>query len=169
MSNLYELTAQMLQLQDMLQDDSIDPQIIKDTFEGLQGEYEDNIESLAKIVRNLEAQRDAKKTEAKRLTDSADSIDSSIDRLKNMMYESLKATGNKKIQGKVFTVSYQRNGGKAPVIYDKNDKTITDSLPDSLVVVTEKPNLDAIRLTLEAGNAVKGFALGERGESLRIK
>lgn len=49
------------------------------------------------------------------------------------------------------------------------DNADTSKLPDELVTIVEKPNLDAIREQLEAGKVVDGFTLGERGESLRIK
>lgn len=64
-------------------------------------------------------------------------------------------------------MAIQKNGGKIPVIVAPEANTA--KLPDELVIVSEKPNLEAIRELLEAGKKVEGFTLGERGESLRIK
>lgn len=163
---LYEITGDLLTLQEMLED-SVEDQVLTDTLEAVQGEYEVKLESYCKIIRNLEAERDAHKTEAKRHSDKATTLDNNIDRLKKAMFDSMKATKTDKVKGTLFTVAIQKNGGKIPVI-TAPDAT-TDKLPDELVIYTEKPNLDAIREALEAGKTVDGFSLGERGESLRIK
>lgn len=166
MSRLYELTADLMTLQEMLED-SVDDQCLLDTLEGVQGEYEIKLESYCKVIKNLEADMEALKAEAKRLTDKRKVLENNVDRLKKAMFDSMKATGIDKVKGQLFTVAIQRNGGKLPVIMAEG--TTTEHLPDNLVIVTESPALDAIRELLEAGKVVEGFSLGQRGESLRIK
>lgn len=166
MANLYNITGDLLTLQAMLED-TVDDQVLLDTLEGVQGEYEVKLESYCKVIKNLEADIDALKNEAKRLTDKRKLLENNIDRLKKAMFDSMKATGTSKIKGQLFSVSIQKNGGKIPVIMAEG--TTTDHLPDNLVIVTETPALDAIRELLEAGKVVEGFTLGQRGESLRIK
>ena len=168
MSNLYEITGNLLMLQEMLED-SVEDQVLTDTLEAVQGEYEYKMESYCKIIKNLEADVDALKTEVDRLTSKRKVLENNVSRLKKAMFDSMKATNTPKVKGQVFTIAIQKNGGVIPINYDKDNKDITLKLPDELVVVTEKPNLDAIRELLESGNAVEGFTLGERGESLRIK
>lgn len=163
---LYELTADLITLQELLEE-SIDDQLLTDTLEAVQGEYDVKMESYAKVIKNLEADIDALKAEAKRLTDKRKVLENNIDRLKKAMFDSMKATGKTKAGGQLFTVAIQKNGGKVPVIMaDDADLSI---LPDQLVKVVESPDLEAIRELLEAGKVVEGFTLGERGESLRIK
>ena len=166
MSKLYELTSDLLTLQEMLEE-NVDEQVLIDTLEGVQGEYELKLESYCKVIKNLEADIEALKNEAKRLTDKRKVLENNVDRLKKAMFDSMKLTGTEKVKGALFTVAIQRNGGKLPVIY--SDNVDLSKLPDELVKVVESPNLDAIREWLESGNAVTGFTLGERGESLRIK
>ena len=163
MSRLYELTTDLLTLQEMLED-NIDDQCLLDTLEGVQGEYEIKLESYCKVIKNLEADMDALKSEAKRLTDKRKVLENNVDRLKKAMFDSMKATGTDKIKGALFTVAIQRNGGKLPVIVDVE----TSELPDELVKVVESPDLEAIGKLLEAGEC-KYAHYGERGESLRIK
>ena len=166
MSKLYELTSDLITLQELLEE-SVDDQLLQDTLEAVQGEYDVKMESYAKVIKNLEADMDALKAEAKRLTDKRKVLENNIDRLKKAMFDSMKATGKTKAGGQLFTVAIQKNGGKVPVIMaDNADLSI---LPDQLVKVVESPDLEAIRELLEAGKVVEGFALGERGESLRIK
>lgn len=166
MSRLYELTSDLLVLQEMLED-SVDDQCLLDTLEGVQGEYEIKLESYCKVIKNLEGDMDALKAESDRLTAKRKVLENNVDRLKKAMFDSMKATNTPKVKGQLFTVAIQRNGGKTPVVQAPD--VDLSKLPDELVVVTEKPNLDAIRELLEAGKVVDGFSLGERGESLRIK
>ena len=167
MSNLYEITGDLLTLQDMLENPLDDEQILLDTLEAVHGEYENKLESYCKVIKNLEADMDALKNEAKRLTEKAKMLEKNRDRLKKAMFDSMKATNTNKVKGQIFTVAIQKNGGKLPVIISEG--TTTDHLPDNLVIVTKTPALDSIRELLEAGKVVKGFTLGQRGESLRIK
>lgn len=168
MSRLYEITGDLLTLQEMLED-SVDDQVLADTLEAVQGEYELKLESYCKVIKNLEADMEALKNEAKRLTDKRKTLENNVDRLKKAMFDSMKATNTPKVKGQLFTVAIQKNGGVIPINYDKNDKNITANLPDQLVNIVETPNLEAIRELLEDGKVVDGFTLGERGESLRIK
>ena len=145
---LYEITGELLALQELLENPLDDEDVLKDTLEAVQGEYEFKLESYCKVIKKLE---------------------NNIDRLKKAMFESMKATNTPKVKGQLFTVAIQKNGGVIPINYDKNDKNITANLPDHLVNIVKTPNLEAIRELLEAGKVVDGFTLGERGESIRIK
>lgn len=166
MSKLYEITGDLLTLQEMLEEDASD-EALADTLEAVQGEYEIKLENYCKVIRNLEADMDALKAEADRLTAKRKTLENNVDRLKRAMFDSMKATKTDKVKGTLFTVAIQKNGGKIPVIVAP--EVDTAKLPDQLVIVSEKPNLEAIRELLEAGKVVDGFTLGERGESLRIK
>lgn len=167
MSRLYEIVGDLLTLQEMLEDNLEDDQCLLDTLEGVQGECETKLESYCKVIKNLEADIDALKVEVDRLTGKRKILENNIDRLKKAMFDSMKATGITKVKGQLFNLSIQKNGGKVPVIIAEG--TTTDHLPDNLVIVTEKPNLEAIRELLEADKVVEGFTLGQRGESLRIR
>ena len=161
---LYELTSDMMQLQDLLENELEDEQMLLDTLEGVQWEYEKKLEQYAKVIRNLEADADALKNEAARLTNKRRVIENNIDRLKAHMFESMKATNTSKVKGDILTIAIQKNGGKLPVVVDVE----TCYLPQELIKVTEAPDLDAIRKALDAGEC-KYAHYAERGESLRIK
>ena len=166
---LYEITGELLALQELLENPLDDEDVLKDTLEAVQGEYEFKLESYCKVIKNLEADIFGIKAEVDRLSGKRKVLENNIDRLKKAMFESMKATNTPKVKGQLFTVAIQKNGGVIPINYDKNDKNITANLPDHLVNIVKTPNLEAIRELLEAGKVVDGFTLGERGESIRIK
>ena len=166
---LYEITGELLALQELLENPLDDEDVLKDTLDAVQGEYEFKLESYCKVIKNLEADIVGIKAEVDRLSGKRKVLENNIDRLKKAMFESMKATNTPKVKGQLFTVAIQKNGGVIPINYDKNDKNITANLPDQLVNIVETPNLEAIRELLEAGKVVDGFTLGERGESIRIK
>lgn len=166
--NLYELTGNVLTLQNMLQDanDTCTLDAINDTLELTQADYELKLEACAKVVKNLEADIDAYKNEARRLLDRAKVLQNNVDNLKKAMFDSMKATGTTKVKGQLFTVSVQKNGGKLPVIL-ADGITIAD-LPDEVVKVVESVDTDKLRDLIDSGNTQYAY-YGERGEGLRIK
>lgn len=164
--NLYELTGNVLALQNMLQDanDTCTLDAINDTLELTQADYEYKLESCAKVVKNLESDIDALKNEARRLLDKARVVQNNVDNLKKAMFDSMKATGTTKVKGQLFTVAVQKNGGKLPVIVD----VPVDELPDCVLKVTKSIDVDGLRVLIDSGTTQYAH-YGERGESLRIK
>ncbi len=61
----------------------------------------------------------------------------------------------------------QANGGKAPLLGLATVDAAT--LPDDLVIIERRPDIEAIRLALAAGREVPGITVGERGFSVRFE
>ena len=164
MSRLYEITGNILALQELLENPLDNEDILKDTLEAVQGEYEQKIESYCKVIKNIDADIQAIKTEVTRLNEKKKVLENNIDRLKKAMFDSMKATNINSVKTGVFNVSIQRNGGKLPVVVDVD----TAYLPKELIKVVESPDLEAIAKLIDSGNTQYAH-YGERGESLRIK
>ena len=160
--NLYELTAVYQRLQDQIE--------AGEDYEGILAVIGDEIETkadgYARVIRNMESQAAAFKEEEKRIAEKRKRLETSIERLKQNLFDSMKAIGKEKFKTELFTFSIQKNGGKIPVIVDVKD---TSELPDDLVKITETPDLDAIRKYIEETGDLTYAHFGERGESLRIK
>ena len=164
--NLYELTGDILKLQNILESgEVVDQEFLADVLADTTADYDEKIESYAKVIKNLTANIDALKAETERLTARRKTLETNIASLKARMFESMKLTGKTKIKGDLFTVSIQQNGGKPPVIVDVK----TEDLPDELVKIEEKPDLDAIAAYIEKNPDNKLAHFGVRGESLRIR
>lgn len=162
MSNLYQLTANYETVLNMLYDEEVDEQMILDTLESIEGEIEDKADGYAKIIKELESKRDARKTEAKRLTDSAKVFDNRISQLKQNLFNSMKQIGNSKITTDLFTFSIVRNGGKQAL-------TIDGDVPEEYTKAKIENDTDKIRKALEDGIELSFAHLEPRGESLKIK
>lgn len=162
--NLYEVTDEFFRLQEKAESGELDGSMLID-LENAETKFEEKAEGYAKIIRNLEAQGEAIKSEEKRLAESRRTIEASVKRLKENLEGAMKATGKRKFEKGIFKFSIQKNGGKIPIIVD----VPTEELADEFVIVSEKPDLEAIRKYIEETGDVTQFHFGERGESLRIK
>lgn len=165
MAKLYEIVGDILQLQEMFEEEAIDEETLKDTLEGIEGEFDDKIENYCKVIKNLESDIAGLKAEEQRLSGKRKSLENNIKSLKSFMFNSMKAINKTKAGGDLFTASIQKNGGVTPIILDVED---TSKLPDELVRIKEEPDMEAIRKILEKGESEYAH-FGERGESLRIK
>lgn len=162
MSNLYELNQNYEKVLNMLYDEDIDEQIVLDTLESIEGEIEDKADGYAKIIKELEAKKDARKVEAKRLTDSAKVFENRVNALKQNLFNTMKATGKTKFATDLFSFNIAKNGGKQTL-------TIDGDVPEEYTKTIIENDTDKIRADLEAGKELTFAHLEPRGESLRIK
>lgn len=162
MSNLYQLTNNYETVLNMIYDEDADEQMILDTLESIEGEIEDKADGYAKIIKELEALRDARKVEAKRLTESATIFDNRIKGLKRNLFNAMKQTGKTKFATDLFTFNIAKNGGKQAL-------TIDGDVPEEYTKTIIENDTDKIRQALENGEKLPFAHLEPRGESLRIK
>lgn len=162
---LYDLTADYMQLQMMLEDPEEDPEAIQAMMDDLDEAIEDKADGYAKVIKNMESSLDAIKKEQERLSTRKSTLESGIKRLKENLQTAMIATDKRKFKTDLFSFAIQKNGGKVPVILDVE----VDQLPDDLVKVERKPDLGAIAAYIEDTGDVTYAHLGERGESLRIR
>lgn len=168
MASIYELTTEYLELMAMMADPDVDPQIIADTMEAIDGEIEVKADNYAKIMKSLESDANGLKAEEKRLQERRQTIEKNIDNMKQRLQTMMKTTGKTKFKTDLFSFNIAKNGGKAPLIIEEG--TTTDNVPLEYIKFMD-PVLDneSIRNALEAGETLEFAKLGERGESLRIK
>lgn len=161
MSDLYKLNIAWQELNNMLYQDDVDKQMILDTLESIDGEIEDKADNYAKIIKGMEAKRDARKAEAKRLTDSASVLDNRIKYLKQNLFNTMKDTGKIKFTTDLFAFRIQKNGGKRAL-------TIDGKVPKEYTKTIIENDTDKIRQALEEGKELKFAHLEPQSESLRI-
>lgn len=161
--NLYELTDELIQLQEMMSEEC-EEQALLDTIEAVEGEFDAKIEGYCKVIKNLEADAKALKEESKRLSARQKSIENNISRMKNAMQTALTQTGRKEAGG-LLKAKIQKNGGMLPLILSE----APERLPEAFRRVSYEADNEAIRKALDEGQELDFAEYGERGESLRIK
>lgn len=105
----------------------------------------------AKIKQNLEAEMDALKAEAKRLSDMAKAKEKAVDRLKQRMMDAMVMTDTRKIQTDIGAWSIRKNPPKC-VILDAN------AIPEEYLIPQE-PKVDSraiLNAYRENGEIVEG-------------
>ena len=165
MANIYEITQDYLKLMELASDPEIDPEIIADTFEGIEGELEIKAENYAKIMKNLEGDIAALKAEEERLAKKRKAIENNIKRMKAALQEAMELTGKTKFKTELFSFGIQKNAPS--VVIDTAD--IRD-IPEEYLKYKE-PDVDktAIKNAINAGVDFEGLAHLEVSQSLRIR
>lgn len=160
--NLYTLKENWKHVADMLYEEDIDEQCVLDTLESIEGEIEDKADSYAKIIKEFEMLRDARKTEIKRLNESTSILENRIKFLKGNLFNAMKETGKTKFITELFSFNICKNGGKQAL-------TIDGKVPEEFTKTIIENDIDKIRQALENGKILPFAHLEPRGESLRIK
>lgn len=165
MANIYELTQDYLRLLEMAEDPELDPEVIADTFEAIDGELEIKAENYAKVMKNLEGDIAALKAEEERLSKKRKAIENNIKRMKLALQEAMEITGKTKFKTELFGFSIQKNAPS--VVIDAAD--IRD-IPEEYLKFKE-PEVDktAIKNAINAGVDFEGLAHLEVSQSLRIR
>lgn len=167
MSKLYQLTAEYEEIINMLYDPDVDEQVIFDTIEGIEMEFEDKADNYARLTKNLQADIDAMKAERDRLTMRLQATENRKKRLLQHLEGAMRFTGKTKFKTALFSFNIQRNGGKQPLAIDTAD---VYQIPEEFLVPQDPvPDKEKIRTYLEKGMKVEWAHLEPRGESLRIR
>lgn len=160
MSTLYELTGQYLALMEMAEE--ADPDVLKDTLEGIEGEIEDKADNYAKVIKNLEGQADALDKEIERLQNKKRGINNSIRSIKGNLERSMIATGKRKFKTLLFSFGIQKN---PPTVNVVNEAAIPENFWKQQDPVLDKKALTAFIKE----NGPTEYAQLTQGESLRIR
>ena len=159
---LYELTGQILELQELMEDDVYEPELINDTMESVMYDFQNKADDYVKLIKNIEAQVFALDEEAKRLKARQDKMKNKVKMLKDKLVTAMVATGTRKLQGTVGTLSLRRST-KIP------SELTWENVPQEYVKTEVKKSIDKVSLTsaIKEGK-VEGIEL-EETNSLLIK
>jgi Siphovirus Gp157 len=147
-------------------DDSQQQQLISEWLETLAEERDRKLDNYATLIAELEARAEIRKKEAKRLNDLAAADENRAKLLKDRLKLFFETHHLKKIETDRFRLSMVKHGGKTPLILDES--VVASQLPERFQKVNIKPDTEAIRQALEAGEELDFAKLGERGASIRI-
>jgi len=165
MASTYEITSEMLQLMDMMEDPDMDQAIVYDTYAAVAGERSYKFESCVKIIKNLEGDIAAYKKEADDFTKKAKAAEGTIKRIKSMMEWSMRMTDDTKADAGLFKVSLQNNPPSVVL-----DEQYIENIPEEYLKYKE-PEVDKAKIKddLKAGKDLEGIAHLEQTQSIRIR
>lgn len=151
MSTLYELTGQYLEIYNL----DIDDETKQDTLESIDWneDYENKVENYIKVIKNNDADIEARKNEIKRLSELNKSAERKNERLKEVLKESMELTGHERVDTPLFKVSFRKSE-----VVEVDDLL----LPESYKVATWKADKKRLKEDLKNGLEILGAELVER-------
>jgi hypothetical protein len=164
MASLYNLTAEFMQIAEQLEEMDIDQETFTDTLESLQIPIENKAENIIKFAKNLEAMAEARKAEAKRLTEQAAKDLKKAERLIAYLDHSLQMLNQKQLTAGIFELKYKVGSEIVQV-----DET---QLPKEFwkVETVEKPfDKPTLKKYLKEGLEIPGVKVVRNADKLVIK
>jgi hypothetical protein len=163
---VYEIVEKYLQIENMLeeQEDQDTQEMLQDTLDSIEGDLEEKLEYLTKIQKNYEAQAEMFKAEKDRLAKKQQSTKNKAGNLKGFLEHILLATGKRKLETGIFTLSIQKN---PPSLIIDDESLIPDDFFETVRQLDKKHLKEALKHP-----ASKGLIFGarlEQGEGIRIK
>lgn len=153
---LYEITEAYASLEAI--EDDVD---VSSALANVEGALEDKLESIAKVIKNLEAMADAYEDEERRLRTKKQAAKKRVEGLKRYVKDNLEAIGKDKVEAGIFKWSLQ---------YSPPKLVITDEslIPDEFFVIERKPIKSEIKKAIEAEQTIDGAEI-VREKHLRLR
>ena len=173
MTRLYELTSDESSLIELLDSFSADED--RETYEAIEeqlkftrDDIEHRVDRITKMISELKALAEARKSESERLAISARVHFNKAERLKNYLQYCFERDGTEQVSTKTHTAKMQRTGGTPPLHIDES------KLPPRYFEthMTTKVNRQKIWNDLKSapdGTVIPGVTIGDNGRRLRIK
>ncbi|HGL1851397.1 TPA: siphovirus Gp157 family protein [Streptococcus pneumoniae] len=151
MATLYELTGQFLDIYNL----ELDEETKLDTLDSIdwETEYETKVENYIKVMKNIDADVEARKTEIKRLTELNKADEKKKEHLKDTLSASMMLTGHERVDTPLFKVSFRKSQAV------EVDETI---LPEVYKIATWKVDKKRLKDDLKNGLEIIGASLVER-------
>lgn len=157
---LYEISQALIDLATAYEQGDIPGEAYKDTLQGMEMEFADKAEQIAKFIRNLETDNLVLQAEIGRLQDKMAANNNQVKRLKEYLLEQFKLSGKDKLVTPLFKFTVCKNGGELPI-------QIIGVVPDEYKKLVE--DNAKIREALKNGKTLDFAVFGERGEHLKIR
>lgn len=160
MTTLYTIAEQFKELAVLAETADEDLAVaLRDTMEGIEGEFQEKGKAIAMITLNIDGDLEAIQSQIDRLTERKRIINNRKESLKEYLRSNMDAAGITKISHPLFTITC---GKGKPIVVIDDEKAIPDDFVN--VKVTSAPDKVAIARALKDGQEVPG-AHSEIGKS----
>lgn len=160
---LYELTNAFTDLVELLENEEVEQDTIRDTLEAIESSIEEKAENIAKILNAYDGDIDLIKAEEKRLADKRKVIENKKDSLKDYLKSTLENAEIKNVKTLLFNISIRNNPPSVSII----DESLIPHEYITTKEVTSISKRDIIE-QLKLGVEVPGVEM-KQGTSLSIK
>lgn len=106
--SLYEITGRLAYLRELIENEEISEEDAADTMEAILQEQEDGYENAVKWIRDLEADIEAVKAEAEKLTEKRKTLENRKERVRDYILRSMQASGQTKVKAGIFTIAEKK-------------------------------------------------------------
>lgn len=161
---LHEITEQHRQLEHLVEDGEFTIDDLADTFEGIEGQFNDKAVSLIHVVNNMESDIQAISEELKRLQARKKAIEARKESLREYLRGNMESSGITKIGCPLFTISLRKG---APVLEINDESKIPDEYFEP--VVDLKLDKRKLLADLKEDASIPGASIVEGKSSLVIK
>ncbi len=165
MTALYKLTAQHQRLQD-LADGAPEDMLtsLSDTFEAIEGEYQDKALALVTLINNMDSDSAAIDAEIARLQARKKTIKNKQTGMRDYLRDNMEASGITNIKCPLFSITLAK--GRDVVSVDCENLIPAEYMA---VKVSKSPDKAAILKALKTGEVIPGATITKSSPSLRIK
>ena len=164
MSKLYQLSEQHRELQQLVDNEVMTLDDVADTFEGLEGQFNEKAVSLVHIINNMDSDTSEIDAEIKRLQGRKKTIENKQVSVREYLRTNMEASGITKIECPLFGITLAKG---RDTVFIEDESKIPDELVD--ISVVQKPDKRKILAMLKAGEDVPGCRIEKTKQSLRIK
>lgn len=162
--NLYELTNEYINIQNMTDDPEIDEQMILDTLESIECEIEEKADNYTRLIKQLESDNLTLEKYIDSATTKKKRKENLIKSLKERLLFAMNLIDKKEIKTELFNIKIANNGGKNPIkIANEED------VPDDYKKIVRIIDTEKIRTELENGATLPFAEMLARGQHLTIK
>jgi regulator of replication initiation timing len=161
MPKLYEIADRYALITELL-DDPEKAEMVFDTLDSMEGELQDKLTSIGKLIRNFNADEEALKEESKRLKERADAAKKQAEKLENYVKFIMQKNGFKKLDTPLFKFSLKSS--VSLVVTD------LDQVPEHfLKPQPPKPDIAGLKKHLKQAYDEKGLEMPEELPELGVK
>ena len=161
--NIFDLSADYLQILGMMDDPELDEQMLKDTMEGIEGALDDKFDNYVYVAKETQADIKVLEETIKELQARKASKENNLKRLKEIMTMVMNTTGKVKFKTALHSYWVQKNP-EGVVIDTKN---VWDIPEDYLKFADPEPDKTAIKAAIKDGVDFQGLAHIEQTEGVR--
>ena len=164
---LYEIKNTYLDFLARMESGEIPEEAVQDTLEGLEGVFEEKADNIACLIKTLNAEASAIKTERDTLYERQKAKEKEAERLKAYLAGAMKELGKGKLETARNALSFRKS---QRLVVDKEFAALLSEDEKAAYLRYKEPEIDkkAVTNALKAGVAVPGAVLEEQ-QNLQIK